>query len=525
MILIASGAYVLPEFQVELGRIPPCLLPVANRKLIEFQVETLRKSFSDEKIYLTLPDDYVLSVSEKKIIERLKVKLISVPTAFNLNESLLYAINIQEDLKHDEKLYLMHGDTYFSSLDEFDKTDTIALTLSQENYNWHIVQRNEDSSLIWCGFFSFSNINYLLKCLTLERKSFVAAVQRYDEKFSLESMITNHWFDFGHVNTYFYSRANITTQRAFNTLNIGNGVVLKKGTPDNKIKAEAYWYCTIPTSLRKYTPVLIDHGTNQEGEAYYILEYLPCMPLNELYVHGKNLEFEWIRIFKYLNEYFDITTSTHISDVEKVAIDTEIEQLYVEKSRRRFYRYLDSIDKDHQECIVYNHQELPPLDFILEDCINKTLDKHIVYGVYHGDLCFSNILFDSRAARIKVIDPRGMGYDEKFNIYGDAKYDLAKLTHSVIGLYDFIISGYYRIEEQSNHSMEIVFDIDERIENIQEHFIRNFKIDNISVLEVMPLVVLLFMSMLPLHSERPDRQKAMFYNALRLYTLYVLNPT
>lgn len=525
MILIASGAYVLPEFQVELGKIPPCLLPIGNRKLIEFQVESLRKTFSDEKIYLTLPEDYILSVSEKKIIERLKVRLVFVPAAFSLNESLLYTINTQENLRRDEKLYLMHGDTYFSCLDDFNKMDCIALTHSQENYNWHVVQRYEDSSLIWCGFFSFSNINYLLKCLTLEKEGFVAAVQRYNDKHPLKSIVTKHWFDFGHVNTYFHSRANITTQRAFNTLNIHNGVVLKKGTPHNKIRAEAYWYCNIPSSLRKYIPVLIDHGTNQEDEAFYILEYLPCMPLNELYVHGKNLEFEWIRIFKYLKEYFCTTTSIQMSDSEKVTVDAEIEQLYVEKSRQRFYDYLDSIKKDHHERIIYNHQELPPLDSIIEDCISKTLKKQVLYGVYHGDLCFSNILFDSRASRIKVIDPRGMGYDEQLNIYGDVKYDLAKLTHSVVGLYDFIISGYYRIEEQPNHSMEIVFDIDERIENVQDYFIKNFRINNVSVFDVMPLVVLLFMSMLPLHCERPDRQKAMFYNALRLYTLYVLNPT
>ena len=37
----------------------------------------------------------------------------------------------------------------------------------------------------------------------------------------------------------------------------------------------------------------------------------------------------------------------------------------------------------------------------------------------------------------------------------------------------------------------------------------------------MPLVVLLFMSMLPLHEDRPDRQKAMFYNALRIYKKYI----
>ena len=521
MILIASGAYVLSEFQVELGQIPPCLLPIGNRKLIEFQVEALRENFAHEQIYVTLPDDYVLSTSERKIFERLNVMLVAVPTQFNLCESLLYAINTQEDLKRDEKLYLMHGDTYIRCFDKLKKTDVVALTLTQENYNWHIVKQRQDSSLIWCGFFSFASINYLLKCLTLYRDNFVHAIQGYAKKYELKEVTVNQWFDFGHVNTYFYSRANITTQRAFNTLNIQNGIVVKKGTPQQKILAEANWYTAIPQQLRQYIPVLIDHGLDEQQQAFYCLEYLPCMPLNELYVHGKNLEFEWIRIFKYLSQYMQTAVAVPLTETQYTQILRDSEKLYIDKSRSRFMTYLNQIGQSAETQIIYNHQKLPALNDILEDCIEKTLKLELWPGVLHGDLCFSNILFDSRASRIKVIDPRGMNFEGELSIYGDLKYDLAKLTHSVIGLYDFIISGYYKLEEQSHHSIEIVFDVDERIESIQQYFLDNFKIQGIAVRDIMPLVVLLFMSMLPLHDDRPDRQKAMFYNALRLYTRYV----
>lgn len=521
MILIASGAYVLSEFQVELGQIPPCLLPIGNRKLIEFQVESLRKTFKDERIYVTLPDCYLLSASERKIFERLKVTIISVPTQFNLCESLLYAINIQEDIKSNEKLYLMHGDTYLKCFDNLKANDIVALTITQENYDWHIIKQTKESSLIWCGFFSFSTINYLLKCLTLYRDNFVNAIETYARKYQLEHVHVTDWFDFGHVNTYFHSRANITTQRAFNSLNIQSGVVIKRGQPQQKILAEANWYASIPAPLRKYVPVLIDHGLDEKQEAYYKLEYLPCMPLNELYVHGKNLEFEWIRIFKYLLEYIGTAYNLEIQKDQYVSITEDTKKLYIEKSRNRFMLYLDSIGKSLDECVVYGHELLPSLGHILQECIDKTLELPLLSGVLHGDLCFSNILFDSRASRIKVIDPRGINFDGEFTIYGDLKYDFAKLTHSVIGLYDFIISGHYKIEEQSNQSIEIVFDIDERIENVQAYFLESFKINQLNAKDIMPLVVLLFMSMLPLHEDRPDRQKAMFYNALRLYVKYV----
>ncbi len=141
----------------------------------------------------------------------------------------------------------------------------------------------------------------------------------------------------------------------------------------------------------------------------------------------------------------------------------------------------------------------------------------------HGDLCFSNILYDSRSQRIKVIDPRGINSLNEMTFYGDQKYDLAKLAHSVLGMYDFIIAGRYQIKRNNKNNEVIEFELDERLRNIQRLFVDRVFIDHVSVREIMPLVVLLFLSMLPLHSDRADRQKAMLLNAIRIYKFYVLD--
>lgn len=85
----------------------------------------------------------------------------------------------------------------------------------------------------------------------------------------------------------------------------------------------------------------------------------------------------------------------------------------------------------------------------------------------------------------------------------------------------YIIAGYYKIEESANGSIQIVFDIDDRVLSIHNNFIHSFKLNNLTVREIMPLVILLFLSMLPLHADRPDRQKAMLINALKLYKEYI----
>ena len=94
---------------------------------------------------------------------------------------------------------------------------------------------------------------------------------------------------------------------------------------------------------------------------------------------------------------------------------------------------------------------------------------------------------------------------------------MAKLAHSVIGLYDFIIAGRYAIESDSDGYESIRFEIDQRLASVQKIFLDVPFIADVPVREIMPLTVLLFLSMLPLHNDRPERQKAMLLNAVRLY--------
>jgi hypothetical protein len=144
--------------------------------------------------------------------------------------------------------------------------------------------------------------------------------------------------------------------------------------------------------------------------------------------------------------------------------------------------------------------------------------------VLHGDLCLSNILFESRLGRIKVIDPRGLNARGKFSFYGDLRYDLAKLTHSVVGLYDHILAGAYYLERKYSSdfcSFELEIHIDERVKSVQNAFIDREFLPGLKPLDVIPITILLFISMLPLHADEPRRQDALLANALRLYVMFI----
>ena len=68
--------------------------------------------------------------------------------------------------------------------------------------------------------------------------------------------------------------------------------------------------------------------------------------------------------------------------------------------------------------------------------IAKLITAHFPreFALIHGDSTFSNILFDSFAMEVVLIDP--CGYFGQSQIYGDSDYDFAKLYYSICGDYD-----------------------------------------------------------------------------------------
>jgi len=517
MIIINSAAYVVSEFQNELGEIPPCMLPLGNQKLIQHQVNALKK-FLNEKIILSLPLSYKLTAAEKKLFEELCLEVVLIPDNFSLANALIYVINVSACI--DEHVRVLHGDTLI--YDFPDELDRISIAHTTTEYKWKTVFHNEENNtnLVWAGFFSFSDKKTFLKALSLSNGNFINAILRYKNDKNSKEVECNEWYDFGHINTYFISRSFITTQRAFNSIIINDGILCKTGNPHIKIEAEAEWFTKIPPSIKKYTPQFISSGKNDKGNPFYQLEYLPYLSLNEIFVHGRNSILFWNKQFDLFVKYFE-ESRVCINKKDDELYDQvlfDAKSLYESKTISRLSEFNSSDFLNFDRVEVINKRKVSIKDIAIE-CINRTLELPLVPAILHGDFCFSNILYDSRSQKIKVIDPRGLSYNKNFTIYGDQKYDFAKLTHSVIGLYDFIISGRYEIKLNSDGCEYIYFEIDERLERIQKVFFEKKFIDNIYVKDIIPLVVLLFLSMLPLHKDRPDRQKAMILNAFRLYEM------
>jgi len=136
----------------------------------------------------------------------------------------------------------------------------------------------------------------------------------------------------------------------------------------------------------------------------------------------------------------------------------------------------------------------------------------------HGDFCFSNILFSFRTDRVRLIDPRGMDDRGGFSLHGDRRYDLAKLMHSVCGRYDLIMAGQHSGGRVGAQAFELSFPADPRRAGI-EAMSASLRMGGVRLGSqvVWAAMTSLFLSMPPLHGDRPDRQGTFIANALRLH--------
>jgi hypothetical protein len=149
------------------------------------------------------------------------------------------------------------------------------------------------------------------------------------------------------------------------------------------------------------------------------------------------------------------------------------------------------------------------------DLLRKIAEK-ARWTPIHGDLCFSNILCEPDSVLVKLLDPRGSF--GKQGVLGDVRYDIAKLTHSVVGRYDFIVNDLFEVRVDSPGELVLEMPFRADIRPIVDEFETIFLADKVLRDEVLLITAWLFLSMLPLHSENPRRQLAMLGTGLKLFS-------
>jgi hypothetical protein len=509
MYLVASGAYVNEELQSNYGRIPPSFLPVKNTRLFVLQSLFFGKEL---KKYISLPNDFTVEKKDEQLLIEHNYEIIFSSSEQSLGELIFFFIN-NSCFSRNEELVLLLGDTYFmnnpfSNIDL--KQNYFSISRVLDFYNWAYLDGEENNSNTYSGLFCFSNPIKFSDSLIRAGKQFENALKIFKLNEVVNFIEIEGWLDFGHANTYFRSKTNLTSERNFNQLSFVERVFVKTSNQHIKMEAEANWFEILPLPLTLHIPHYLGR-TKKDESVGYSLEYLMNPTLSELLVFGKLPIIIWKQI---INDSLSLTNRLY--EYKTGNVINNFSQLIINKTQERVSN-LNGIDINFDVPNIYNSKELPSFNEIIENSSSYLNSLTLEESIVHGDFCFSNILYVFSSQTIKVIDPRGLGLDGRISNKGSLLYDLSKYFHSIIGLYDFIVCNYFELSINGNEfNFEIL--VDENVVQIQKYFLtKYFKNIPIDHPFFYALNIHLFLSMISLHSEDKTRQHAFLANVLRLY--------
>ena len=526
-VLVLSAGKIDSELEKIFGKIPSGLIPL-NGKPVIFRIIDKLLDEGIRKISITV--GYKKEILEKIVSEQYKdqCNIEFIPTDFNKppGNSIKTAI----DFCRERKLLIILGDTLIENdLSELIKKDENFVITSQEfidSKNWCIVTKkdgkiegifdkeelNKDQNhyaLVGCYF--FNHLDILKKILNEfdveERLEISTIIKKLKKEENIVTELAQKWHDVGHLENYFSTKQFVLKTRYFNSLqfdDLGENVV-KTSQDNTKLINEINWYKNIPNDILELVPKIKDSDVS--NNPFIKLEYVKHPTLSELWLYSDFPYEFWKKIIQGLLDIIQ-TFKKHKENVS----EQEYYSIYFQKTVDRIDELINN-NKIFKEIfddayISVNGIKLKNWSLI-RDKIEQRIDE--LYNkddncLIHGDLYFSNILYDSGTNKYKLIDPRGRWGN---GISGDIKYDIAKIRHSVVGGFDTITNGLYTVTYEKTSGIDInVFEptnyqiISKELDTQIEKY---WNLDEIKMIEG-----LLFISMLPLHEDNFERQLAFF---------------
>jgi len=510
------------------------MYPIRGRPFIWWIINSLNVQSEDRLIIVVNKENHVL-INFLNHVNLKYPNLDIVEYKPKKNDNILTSIKmgLQEcDLHQKTKIVL--GDTMVLNQDNIE-FDTILTSKEFKSSNrWCLIEKNQHNVITGyfdkldnidisnkealVGIYCFKDTKLLQesneKAIAEKKKEISHTIINYSRKRQIKSITTDKWFDFGSISSIVKAGHNFFSTRHFNNISITqNGTLLKSTKNIEKLKNEKNWYQSLPQNLQILAPRII--SSKEENDEFILeLELYGYHSLSEMFVYNERPIEDWTYIIDKLLSTYQLFKKYTIPS-NKV----DLVEIYHTKTQNRIAALLrikefEAILKQPQitinNVLLKNYPEIEEELFL---AVEKLINNNNCFSITHGDLCFSNILFDQMNYNFKFIDPRG-GFSKQ-SIYGDSRYDIAKLRHSIVGLYDFIISGEYFLKQldADNFSFEIFANIEKK--NLSKYFDKAVENYGFDISEIKLIEGLLFLTMIPLHSEDLDRQKAFYLIAIQ----------
>ncbi len=346
-------------------------------------------------------------------------------------------------------------------------------------------------------FHSLSSYHYYLKQICISQNSIEPAknIENMWEMGGLE--------DIGLVENFIQCITGNFDSRFFNSLEGNDYTLVKSSANKKKIKSEYLYYHLLPDDM-KFWYVMPFHYQENEETASYTMERLHITDIATKWVHGSITQIEFEEL---MDKYFYFFQCRHKKEISKEEYFKIAKDLYIDKVNIRIeeLKKLPEYNKIAKlmeaSCKEETIDTLVLKYFQLKEKIESKHQYPRISVIGHGDPCFANALYNKSTKTLKLIDPRGALTEEE--LWTNPYYDIAKLSHSVCGLYDFFNSALFEIKVNEQFECELNIEFDQL--EYQKIFRRKVEENGYDYWTVRIYEASLFLSMLPLHIDYPHK--------------------
>lgn len=512
--------------------LPDAMIPINGKPVIGYIIDDLiERGIEEVVISISKEDNHTEKYVTKKFSTKIK-SLIFVKIQ-TIKHGIVYSIiSGIKKTSPSNKILIYLGDTIYKGPLNYEKSFLIISSKTEDCSRWCIVEKKTENNIVFvnkpqqysgdgkslCGIYFLNNrkiLNNFIKQMNGDESSEISDILTYYNKKDPFLLIeAKNWYDCGNIENYYKAKIDFLKVRNFNSITYNGlyGYITKGGAKKNKLVQEINWFKNLPEDLKIFSPRLVNY-TISKNKTNYSLEFYGYQSLADMFIFGGANINIWKSIIQHIFSIVKLFNS------HKTSLPYDFyHSMYYQKTLDRINElcldpwWEELFSRDTIEIDGINYKNIRHFIKILPKLIQKTYTKKDM-AVIHGDLCLSNILFDPGSKLMKLIDPRGNFGGN--SIYGDTKYDIAKLHHSFSGFYDFIVSDLFKITETKSGFCSEIYIEDEHIQ-IKDIFDQEMKKNGYNENSINFIEALLFISMIPLHSDNKDRQIMMYIKATRL---------
>lgn len=537
-VIVPSWSRLSVDMQAETGCQYPAFVQLGGQPLYTHIVR-LYESIQDEvEIVVVLPEQAPdLQINHPAGFD---VRVVRLGASHSIGDTVRAAM---EGLACEQSVVVHMADTLISPHNFGEMDDVLYVQLRTDLYRWTCVRKDGDGAvrvvtdrdhrsaggeqMVCVGVFMLADGAMFARQLSTALASpvagvdpFFSAIEGYSKLRAIDLKTPQFWHDCGHIDSYYESRLSYHNLRHFNTLTYDaeRGQVTKRSQNSEAFRHQVRWFKQVPDELGSFLPRIYD---SSDGPSPYItMELLSIPTLGDLLVNSRLDVGAWNDVARKVQLINSMLCKYAFASPVAGQIASEI---YVHKTRDRIRQFCNQRPEVRDLWVDASGRR-----FALDDVLATLQDYADVTGLLavkvlapiHGDMCFSNLMYDPRGRHIKLIDPRGeFGIP---GIYGDPRYDKAKLLHSYAGGYDFIVSDHFDVSVSAEGQLACYIKRDDYHQKVGQIFDVALFADEQDLSQCNAIQALLFLSMLPLHSDKPQRQLAMLHIGLTRYALNLM---